>query len=63
MRVTNCTQYDTEDKYNSVKSDPCRVLHTEETETPEEIVCTNEYCRLRRPALWLLTERMAELKK
>ena len=49
MRVINCTQYDTEDKYNSVKSDPCRVLQTEDAGKPDEVRCTNEWCRLRRP--------------
>ena len=49
MRVINCTRYDTEDKYNSVRSDPCRVIQTEDTEKADEMRCTSEYCRLRKP--------------
>ena len=49
MLVVNCTIYDTEEKYNSVKTDFCRVIHTEETEKQEELECKNEWCRLRIP--------------
>lgn len=43
MRVANCKKYDSEKKYQAVRSDPCRVLQCREVSSGIKY-CENKIC-------------------